>query len=393
MWYSLFVLCLVAAAEPARTIPFELYANAIWFAGRVNGSGPLHILLDTAAGGCVINRSKLDALKLPALSEWDQLNAGSGDNPTLLTRIPSVRIEFGGIALQPVHPIAIPLDEVANSFGAPMDAIVGFELLERYVVRIDYDARTLTLYDPKEYRYDGGGAVLPLEVRANVPVVRAKIGLPGKPAIEGEFLVDAPYPGAVQFATPFVRRHDLRAAALVFRPRLLEGQGAGVGGKAVHEIGRIASIQLGPYLLKLPTAAFANAKAGAFARTDIAGILGGELLRRFRVTLDYSRQRMILEPTAHLGEPFEADASGLLVEALGPPYREFTVSRVAENTPAAEAGIRVGDRLLEIAGRPVSGMAVWEIRRLLRNANQQYALSLRRGEETLRAVLKTRQLL
>ncbi|MGA2328606.1 MAG: retropepsin-like aspartic protease [Bryobacteraceae bacterium] len=161
LWYSLLVLCFLAAAEPPRTFRFELYANAIWFAGRVNGSAPLHILFDTAAAGCVLNRSKLDALKLPALSEWDQANAGAGDNPTRITLIPSVRIEFGGITLQPAHTVAVPLDDVADRYGTAMDGIVGFEPLERYVVRIDYDARTLTLYDPKEYRYDGGGAARP----------------------------------------------------------------------------------------------------------------------------------------------------------------------------------------------------------------------------------------
>jgi hypothetical protein len=41
---SLILFAWAAVAQAPRTIPFELYANAIWFEGSVNGSRPLHFL-------------------------------------------------------------------------------------------------------------------------------------------------------------------------------------------------------------------------------------------------------------------------------------------------------------------------------------------------------------
>jgi len=59
------------------------------------------------------------------------------------------------------------------------------------VVQIDFDSRTLALYDPKEFDYAGHGTMLPLEVRNGVPIVKVRFGLPGKGTLEGKFLVDA----------------------------------------------------------------------------------------------------------------------------------------------------------------------------------------------------------
>ncbi len=385
--------CAAAAAEPPRTIPFEFSGNAIWLEARVNGSRPLHFLLDTAAGACVLNRAIADELKLPIANEFDQANAGAGDQPTHIAIVPRVNIEFSGITLDLPQIPALSLDEVARSFGAFMDGILGHEFLAQYVVRIDFDDRELTLYDPKSFSYTGSGTVLPIEMRQGIPIVKARFGLPGRNPIEGEFLVDAPYRGVVEFATPFIRRHDLLTAARKLTPRLIPGIGVGVGGPGPRDEGRIEWIELGPYRMKLPVAAFAEAKAGAFGRTDIAGIIGDELLRRFTVTLDCSRGQMILEPGRQFHDPFDYDASGLAVYTAGPPHRELVVVRVVEDSPAAEAGIRKDDRVLGFDGTPAANLTLWSLRAALRKVDTDHTFRLQRGETQLTVRLRTRKLL
>jgi len=275
----------------------------------------------------------------------------------------------------------VPLDEVAKTYGTPIDAIIGHQLMARYVVKIDLYERVLTLYDPATFSYKGDGAVLPLEVRSRTPVVRAAIRLPGRPPLEGEFLVDEPRPGALMFATPFIRRHDLLTAARTVTPRMLPGSATGVGGRFDVLDGRVESIKLGPYELKLPTAGFPEVRAGAFARTDIAGIIGGEVWRRFRLWLDYAHGHLILEPGAQFRDPFESDAAGLRILSVGPPYGEFVVAAVTENSPAAEAGIK-----------PAAGTSLWEIRKILKRPGRKYLIKLRRGADEVSAAVETRAL-
>lgn len=397
MWMTaltLFALLTAPGAMVAQTMPFEFYGNAIWFEVHVNGSRPLHFQLDTAAGACVLNRSVAEDLKLPVLREYDAV-AGSGEKPSRIAMLAPAKLQFGGITLDLHRWAAMPFGKVAKTYGTPIDGLIGYPLMERYVVQIDFDAQTLTFIEPESYRPGSQEVILPLEISKNLePIVRARLGLPGQNEIEGRFLVDAPYPGTLMFGTPFIHRHDLLAAARKLTPHFLPGTATGVGGKFDLQIGRVESFTLGPYTLKLPLAAFVtDAHAGAFARTDIAGIIGGELLRRFRVTLDYPHGRMMLEKGRSFGDPFQADASGMKVETVKGSFREFQVTEVVENSPAADAGVQTGDRILAVDSRPASRWTLWQIRTLLRKPGQRHAMTLRRGGRILTITLETRQLI
>ncbi|RPI19334.1 MAG: PDZ domain-containing protein [Acidobacteria bacterium] len=268
--------------------------------------------------------------------------------------------------------------------------------MAQHVVKIDYDNRTISLFDPASFEYKGQGTALPLVLRrGREPIVRVRVGLPGKAPIEAEVLLDAPHPRTITFGSPFAREHNLRDSMLKVSGRLLPSAAFGVGGKTELESGRLEWIEIGPYALNFPDAAFASdAKGGAFARSDIDGIIGGELLRRFSVILDYSRARMILEPSlSFLDLPFETDASGLLVRTTDQSHHEFEVAGVFDGTPASEAGIQKADRILSIDGKPASTLTLWELRTLFRKAPRRYTLILRRGTETKQITLQTRHLI
>jgi hypothetical protein len=380
------------AAEPPITIKFDFYANSIFFPGTINGRGPFRLLFDTAANGSPLNSSRIKDVGLPVLSEYDRPNSGGGENATHFSTLPGARVEFGGARLDLPELLAIPMDELAAIYGCALDAIIGRQLMEKYVVKIDYDTRTLTLFDPDTLQYSGPGTVLPISIIRGGAQVRAKLTLAGR-TLEGNFLIDAPFPDAVMFTTPFHHAHNLTSAARKLTPRLIPGLSHGVGGRIEEVHGRLESLSIGPYTLKLPTATFPESEAGAFARTDIAGILGGEVWRRFRVWLDYAHHRLILEPAAHYDDPFEFDASGLLIRTTGPPFREFVVSTVVEDTPGSEAGVHVGDRVLAIDGRPAADFTMWDIRSMLRKADRRYSFKLRRGDTELEATLVTRRLI
>ena len=57
----------------------------------------------------------------------------------------------------------------------------------------------------------------------------------------------------------------------------------------------LTSVAFGSIVLGAPDAALSQAAAGLNASEDFDGIIGGELLRRFTLTVDYPRQRMILD--------------------------------------------------------------------------------------------------
>jgi hypothetical protein len=381
----------VRQSSRPTTFHFEFYRNAIWFSARVNGSRPLHVQFDTAATSCVLNRSIAGELGLQVVREFDQPNAGSGDNPTRISILSAATIDLPSGALELPQVAAVPLDDVARSYGTPIDVIIGYPLMARDVVTVDFDARTITLRDPAAFEYRGPGAILPLEGPEDVrePIVRARVTVPGAEPIEARFLVDEPHPHCLLFATPFSRAHNLPAAV----GRLVAGSATGVGGKTPYQVGRIDALELGGAIIRRPTAAFAESKGGAFARSDIAGIIGGEILRRFRLTFDYPHKRLILERAKSFDEPYDWDASGMKLRTVAGDFHRFEVTEVTEGGPAAEAGVRPGDVITAVDGTPGSAWTLWQLECLLKKAKQEHVLAIERGGARQVLSLRTRPLI
>jgi hypothetical protein len=223
-----------------------------------------------------------------------------------------------------------------------------------------------------------------------VPIVRAQILLPGRDPIEGTFTVDIGSRGALSLTKPFTEAHHLLGSV---RKTIRAPFGAGVGGETKQLLGRVRGLKLGRFLIEDPVTGFSQDVRGALASPDHAGLIGGEILRRFTVIFDYSCLKMILEPNAHFDEPYEYDMSGIFLIAEGPDFKRFKVHRVLEGCPAAEAGVREGDVIAALDGRPAAEFTLEQIRQLFKQERQEVLLSIQHGEESLQIRLKLRRLI
>ena len=87
-----------------------------------------------------------------------------------------------------------------------------------------------------------------------------------------------------------------------------------------------------------------RAANGAFASTESQGNIGGMILEKFKIILDYKNNRVILEPNARFDDPIDYIRSGLDLESVGENYHSFKIKAVAEDSPASDAGLRVAIR-------------------------------------------------
>jgi hypothetical protein len=386
------VLALVAAlplaggevSQPVHTIPFTVHANGVYLSVSVNGSRPLQFQLDSAAAVHVINWNRAVELKL-AMDESGAVRAtggGSGSARAAMVRDASFRI--GNFTLPEGRTAAVNLDGVTERKGFLLDGLVGADLLKRYVVEVDTGSGLIKLYDPTTWKYTGSGERLAVRVDgAGQPFVRAALVVGDGAPMEGEFLIDSGAAEAtVMLTSAFAEKHNVLEAIRRSGEKLFADEMTGVGGAARIWTARIGEMRLGKHVFRRPVIDISGAKGGTLAKAELAGIMGGEFLHRFRVIYDCPHNALYLEPTGRVEVAFEREMAGLRWLLSGEKLNQFRVASVIPDSPASRAGVQPGDRLGSVDGKPAASFDKQSLAEYLRRAGQRVTLSFTRdGKE------------
>ncbi|HEX7955714.1 MAG TPA: aspartyl protease family protein, partial [Pyrinomonadaceae bacterium] len=362
-------------------------ANIIFLRARVNGSRPLWFMLDTGASGSLMDSARARRLGLKYLEKAKLTGMGGTAEGGYYG---GANLKLPGVEVFDQKVFTLPLSFMRARVGRQVDGVIGYDLFRLFVVEVDYDARTLSLHDPRTYEYKGDGEVVPFALRNNTPYTTARLELAGHGAFEGKFEIDTGADGLLSINAPFAAKHRL---AERLSSKSGTQTGAGAGGETPYFAARVASVALGRFRFEDAIVTVSGDTKGSGADAGSDGQLGGDFFRRFRVVFDYARSRMILEPNRHLDEPFESDMSGLDIVAEGPDLRTFTVNAVTPGSPAAEAGLREEDAILAVDGRPARDFDLDRLAGHFTTAGKEHELTIRRGRETLKVKMKLRRLL
>jgi C-terminal processing protease CtpA/Prc len=153
----------------------------------------------------------------------------------------------------------------------------------------------------------------------------------------------------------------------------------------------LPAVTIGDITLKNLVTTLAEPNSGVMSRASVFEVnIGGGLMRHFTMFFDYSRSRVTLEPNANVDEPFEFDMSGLGLTTSGVPYDRILVENVRADSPAALVGIKPGDRVVSIDGKPAATMTLEKIRQSFRVKAATYAMTLDRAGTTTTVSIEMR---
>jgi hypothetical protein len=369
-------------------VPFEIYGGHLFIQGKLNGVASGRFLLDNGAADVFISEAKARSLKLSAQS---RAAIPGGDRGIATVYVSNVTVQVGALTLKDHRSVIIPAAEMkglSQYFGRTLDGIIGYEFFQQLVVEVDYAKQVLHLHQPKNYKYQGMGQRLPLQIENRRPYVKGTVQPYGYGAIAATLLVDLGSNGALSITAGCGRDQTLRAAA----PKILQRQVATIHGTQQIYLGRIQSLNLAQFHLKTPLTIFETHTRAECDR--IAGKIGTQVLRQFRVIFDYPQQQLILEPQTDLNpiSAYEYDLSGLWLQAEGDKFNIYRVGAVFPETPAARAGLQTGDILSRVNQTSAEQMSISQIRRQL-SQPQTVSIQVKRGVQWVPFRLKLRPLL
>jgi hypothetical protein len=362
-----------AAGSSSVRIPLELANDLIVLKVRVNSSRPLHFIFDTGASVSVIDPQSARALGLRAKGK---LNLDATGGPVQSGLVGPVSLSLAGVTVFRQTLATIDLDPFAPLFGYKIDGIIGYDFINNFVIEIDYAAGLMNLYETSSYKYSGAGESIPIELVEKTPFVRARIGLNGREPIEGKFEVDTGATGILNLNTPFINKHKILETLTPHAQSKL----GGAGGSAEAVKAHVPSVELGSLVARNPLVVFAQGTEGSEASNEYDGELGAGFFSQFKMILDYSRSRIILERSQSVSTT--KDLSGLDIVAEPPRFRTYVVNSVAADSPAAAIGVQEEDIIVAVDGQPTARFTLRELRRLFTHSGER-VLSVKRGSQTI----------
>lgn len=339
----------IESGKTSTVIPVALHENHVYIDVMLNDKGPYHFIFDTGGANIV---DPAVAKEIGAVGSGSLQGSGVGSQTEGFSFGKVAKLQVGdAVVNDQLFGIAPTRMGFGVSAGRPVDGLIGWEVLARYVTTFDYANKTVTLSMPGTTAAAKTGTIVPFVFYGTQPQIACTID-----GIPSECTIDTGARDTLTFMTPFVAAHPQIVPSALSAPGI---NGFGVGGPAIGRLGRVSSIGIGDYTLPNLVADYSTQTQGALAAPFVGANLGGNLLRRFTVTFDYNNGTMAIVPNAAFHDPDVYERSGLfLIRRAG----NTTVADSRPGTPAASAGIVKGDTIASVDGSPASGMSLSQIR-------------------------------
>ncbi|MGJ3232397.1 MAG: PDZ domain-containing protein [Oceanicaulis sp.] len=244
-------------------------------------------------------------------------------------RVNLVEATAGPLSINSLSVRITDLDHLSTTLGREVDGIMSVHALQDFLLILDYPAGQMRIREGVLPRPDGEHV---FSTRGPDRRPWLDVDLAGR---NERLLIDSGA-GGLSFAVNRLDRLPLMAApqtiqAAVRFDRIEPRPAARLDGDA-----RVAGLTF---------------ETPVIEQVERSPLLGAEVLSHFVVTLDQANRRVRLDPA--VSGAVAAWDQHELGAALMPDASGFDVLEVFENTPAARAGLREGDRITHFDGRPV----------------------------------------
>ncbi|MDZ4794325.1 MAG: aspartyl protease family protein [Bacteroidota bacterium] len=353
-------------SKEITTIPFEQLTGGIVILRAQFGNFPdtLSFILDTGSSGISLDSTTAEYLKLKPQPTERTIRGIAGIRK--VSFLFNQQLHFPGLTVDSLNFHINDYGILTAVYGERIDGIIGYSVLNRYIVKLNYDILKLTFCTKGTIHYPRGGYLLKPTINQ---LIAQQLRVKDDKTVTSRFLYDM---GAG--VCMLLNRDFIEDSALIDRKKkrwIKEGEG--LGGKIDMELLVIKEVKLGPYRFRnVPTYVFDDVN-NVTSYPFMGGLIGNDILRRFNVILNYARNDIHLAPNSHYADVFDYSYSGIelyFVEGL------IVVGDVAKGSPAEAAGVKEGDEVLAVNKNFTLNLNQYKI--ALQAPNEKVKLILRR---------------
>ena len=380
-----FIISIRLNAQVAE-IPFELKDGLILLKANINDNKEANtFIFDTGAISDLLDSTTANKLGLKA--NYKQNVSGAGGTKSYDIILYQKLTLQSKIKIDGTHLILTDLTKLKDKLGRNFDGIIGYSLLKMYITKIDYENKKILLYDKIKNVNTIGYEAIPFEFGKEIPIPQFDISITLKngKSFTDRVLFDSGAGLTLLINTPYNENNKISEQV----GKSLISSNENLHGKSISENIAIKSMKIGGYDLNEMVVAIAHDKDGVSSYEGYLGILGGKVISKFNVILDYSSKTLYLKPNNRFNKPFEFPLSGIELKKV---ENTIIVDKVEKASSAYKNGIRKGDKLISINKNVSGNLEVY--RQFLKNEGEKVYLVIINSEgKTKKRKIKLKRLL
>jgi len=363
------------------SIPFiQLTGGIIIMQARLDSiADTLNFILDTGSSGISLDSTTADYLNLKPTPSNRTIRGIAGIRNVSFLYNRSLRLP--GLNIDSLNFHINDYSILTTVYGERIDGIIGYAVLSRYIVKLDYDSSKITFASPGTIRYPRSGYLLKPNI---TQLVTQSMRVRDARTINSRFLFDLGAGLCVLFSRDFIDDSSL----LDKKRKRWQKEGEGLGGKIDMELTVVKEVKVGPYKFRNVPAFIFDDVYNVTSYPQMGGLLGNDIMRRFNVILNYPGGDIFITPNNHFSDLFDYSYTGLELYLVD---GNIIVGDVAPGSPAETAGMKEGDEV--IAVNKVFNQSLNQYKIALQQPNEKVKLIIRRNGVVEEREIKVRSIL
>jgi len=303
-------------------IPFKLINNLVFIPIKVNGI-ELNFLLDSGVEETIlfsmeerqeVSFNNVEKIKLRGLGSEEEIEGLKSTNNILETH-----------GLKSTNQLVfIILDQsfnLSSHIGIPVNGIIGHKFFKNNLVEINYHKKRIVIHRNNEetrQKLDKKFKSVPITIERSKPYIYTTAVTNGI-EIPAKLLIDIGNSDAFWI----FENNKVKLPQKNF-PDFL---GKGFSGDIEGHRAKIDKFSIADFEFKNPIVSFPDSTSIRNVKMvpDRIGSIGGEILKRFTLVLDYADRKLYLKKNSRFNDPFTYNKSGITIQHNGLQWVQETV--------------------------------------------------------------------